>query len=241
MKNIKKFNFVYITICKINGKCYVGSHCTNNAKLDDGKYFGSGRAFSNAISKYTKKNFHRIILKHCENIIDARNLEGYYINMFDTIRPNGYNISPSGGMDRGMFGSHSEETKKILSDKRTGKAPWNKGRKNIYSSETLELMSQNAKQRIGSKNPNYGNTGIKSPLFGKKFSISHKANIKNAKLGSKNPNAKTYEIITPDNKKIISLSAADFVRNYPEYGINRYFIYIASSKDSYKNWKVKIL
>ena len=43
--NTKKFNFVYITICKENGKCYVGSHCTDKEDLDFNQYYGGGLYF----------------------------------------------------------------------------------------------------------------------------------------------------------------------------------------------------
>lgn len=35
---------------------------------------------------------------------------------------------------------HSEATRKIMSEARLGKSPWNKGKKNVYSKETLEKM-----------------------------------------------------------------------------------------------------
>jgi group I intron endonuclease len=119
----KKYKFVYISICKINGKCYIGSHCTNN--IND-KYFGSGQAIKNAIKKYKNENFLRIILKYYNTVEEARLSEGKYIRLFDTLQPNGYNVHKEGGTvygySIGMLGkTHTEETKekirKLFKDK----------------------------------------------------------------------------------------------------------------------------
>ena len=243
--NSKKFNFVYLTICKINGKCYVGSHTTNNENYDINRYYGGGVILQKAIKKYKKQNFHRIILKFCDTIIEARNLERHYIQLFNTLNPFGYNISPTGGMGENQFGLHSEDTKEILRKIRLGKTPWNKGKKyeETYDEEKAKKIKKNlsnlASKKIGEKNPNFGNKGEKNPLFGVEKSKEHKEKLKISKIGSKNPNSGTYEIITPDNKKYIVFSATEFITQHPEYNINRHFIYkISKMNNYYKGWKI---
>ena len=100
-------NIVYLTENLITGKKYVGSHTTEN--LED-NYLGSGNALKLSIKKHGKENFIRTIIKECESIIEARELEEVYIKEYNTLSPNGYNISPKGGI---LFGldCHSEETK----------------------------------------------------------------------------------------------------------------------------------
>lgn len=49
-----KYNFVYVTVNKINGHYYKGKHSTDN--IDDG-YLGSGCILQRAIKKYGKHNF----------------------------------------------------------------------------------------------------------------------------------------------------------------------------------------
>lgn len=236
----KKFNFVYLTICKINGKCYVGSHCTNNDNLDINKYYGGGLYFIKSFKKYKKENFHRIILKYCSSVLEARNLERIYIKLFDTLSPNGYNLSPTGGMGENQFGLHSDETKQKISKSNTGKEPWNKGKIGLtqLSNETKEKLKQ---LNLGENNPNYGNKGVKNPIFGVKKTKEHKEKLSITKLGSKNPNAGTYEIITPDDKKYFTISASGFIQEHPEYNINRFFIYNASklNGENYNGWKIK--
>jgi group I intron endonuclease len=108
-------HFVYITTNLLSGKQYVGSHST--CIIDDG-YLGSGWALQNAIKKYGRRNFVRKELEFFDDSISAHKAERVYIEKFNTLRPEGYNISPTGGT--GYNGNHSEETKKYLSDLQKG-------------------------------------------------------------------------------------------------------------------------
>jgi len=86
--------YVYLTLNKINGKCYIGSHLSR--KVND-NYLGGGSILRQAISKYGKKNFLNIVLLETCSLEEARNLEGKYISLFETLTPDGYNIHPDGG------------------------------------------------------------------------------------------------------------------------------------------------
>lgn len=92
-------NFVYLTTNLVTGKKYIGSHHTNN--FND-NYLGSGTLLKLSIKKYGSDKFTRIIVKHCRSIKEARLLEEFYIKEYNTLIPNGYNISPIGGS--GMVG-----------------------------------------------------------------------------------------------------------------------------------------
>ena len=157
-------NFVYITTNLVNEKQYVGSH---NGEEDD-SYLGSGRAILEAVKKYGNNNFKREILEECnpeENLI----LEEKYIKEYNTLIPNGYNISPTGGI--GLNHYHSEEVKQKISKKQKGRKlsdeskkkmskakkgkpvpgakgniPWNKGKKGV-SEKTSKKMSDAHKNR----------------------------------------------------------------------------------------------
>jgi group I intron endonuclease len=137
----KKYKIVYVTICKINGKCYVGSHASN--KEIDG-YLGSGQAIINAIKKYGRKNFLRINLKFYDTIEKARIDEEYYINLFETLKPKGYNVHAKGGTiygySIGMAGkSHSQESRNKIGN-------YNKNK--IISAETRSKISKTLQGHI---------------------------------------------------------------------------------------------
>lgn len=125
------FHYVYITTNTVNGKQYVGDHTTK--KLND-SYIGSGRPiFQQAVKLYGKENFKKEILQFFSTKHAAFNAQEKYIKKYNTLTPNGYNISPKGGH---MFkGSVSENTKELIRKSKLGennpmfgKPPGNKGK-----------------------------------------------------------------------------------------------------------------
>jgi hypothetical protein len=141
----KKFHFVYLTTNLVNGKQYVGDHSSDCV---DDDYIGSGRPyFKSAVHLHGKKNFERKILEFFETKELAFNAQSKYIIEYQTLYPNGYNLSPTGGcMKNGM---HSKESIEKMRKKHKGvrftqehKDNIGKSRKNIkYSEESKHLMS----------------------------------------------------------------------------------------------------
>jgi group I intron endonuclease len=137
-------NFVYITTNLINNKQYVGEHSTNDLNSKKTKnYLGSGILILKAIKKYKNKNFKKEILEYCNSKEDAFILQEKYIKQYNTLEPNGYNISPLGGLH--VSGCHSDLTKKKIGES-------NKGKKR--NEESIKRMSDGAKNR---KSPSYYN------------------------------------------------------------------------------------
>jgi group I intron endonuclease len=196
---MKKFYYVYITTNLVSNKQYVGEHSTNN--LNDG-YMGGGRPlFERAIKKYGKRNFIKEILEFFNTKEAAFNAQEKYIKLYNTLCPNGYNISPKGG--HAVGGSVSEETKKKISKKNKGKkrteetkikmrkpkseehkkklsearkgvSPWNKGKTGVYSEELRKQMSESRK---GISPPNKGKTPSEETR--EKMSIAAKKRYEN--------------------------------------------------------------
>jgi group I intron endonuclease len=173
-------NFVYLTTNLVNGKQYVGSHEGN---LND-SYLGSGKILRMAIKKYGIENFQREVIVKCDPSINLI-LEEKYIKEYNTLQPNGYNISPTGGTNKNG-GKLSEETKNKISKKLKGRKAWNKGipfsreskqkmsdkRKGIkLSEETKQKMTVFQKGRIKSpeecKNISESKKGQNNPMYGK--------------------------------------------------------------------------
>lgn len=191
----KKFNLIYVTICKINGKCYIGSHAANKEK---DPYLGSGIILWNAIKKYGINNFLRVNIKNYETILEARQNESKYILLFDTINPNGYNFDETGG--HGWNGSCiGEETRKKISETliKNGTSYWKKPRtpeqleilSKIHkgkklSEEHIQIISKNHK---GKKLSEEQKKKISESLKGKKKSDEHKLNMKGKNKGKISP------------------------------------------------------
>jgi len=179
---IMKYNYVYITTNLINGIQYVGDHSTNN--LDDG-YIGSGTYFKNAIKKYGKENFKKEILEFFDNKQDAFNAQFLIINKYNTLSPNGYNISPKGGY--GISNSFlNEETKKKIGLAHKGKINkalsfYNSNNKKglSYIDQMVKIYGENIgleKATIYKDKISLSTSGKNNPMFGKGDKISGNKN-----------------------------------------------------------------
>lgn len=109
----KQFNYVYVITNLTDNKQYIGEHSTDN--IEDG-YFGSGLYLEHAIKKYGKNNFKYEILEHFNSKQQAFDNQEKYIKKFNTLAPNGYNISPKGGYGKPKS-FLNEETKRKISEK----------------------------------------------------------------------------------------------------------------------------
>jgi len=189
---MNKFHYVYITTNLINGKQYVGEHSTNTLKNN---YYGSGLYLKHAINEYGKLNFKLEILEFFDTKENAFNAQEKYINKYNTLIPNGYNISPKGGHN--VKGCFSEESKyKIGAGNRGNSLIANnfgdrKGKNNgmygkKHSKETIEKFKIN-------------NTKQNNPMYGKHLSNITKEKLRNLHLG-KTHTEKTKQIIGEKNK-----------------------------------------
>ncbi len=160
--------FVYMWTNDINSKWYIGSH---KGTIEDG-YTGSGKIFLQAVEKYGIENFTRTILYEG---IDFREQEKLILDQLDaancTISYNLKNTSIGGnafGENHHWYGrSHSEETKRKLSE-------INKGKK--HTEESKKKMSESRKGT---------NAGEKCYWYGKKHTEESKKKISEASKGRK--------------------------------------------------------
>lgn len=192
---MKKYNYVYITTNVITKKQYIGDHSTND--LNDG-YLGSGRPYlKRSIKKYGKQHFKKEILEFFDTKEEAFDAQEKYINEYNTLNPNGYNISPKGG--NGVMGCHSDESiekmKKSLSNlsddvkKKYGNSQRGKKRgpfsiehrKKIGDSNRGKKWSNDQKN----KNKNFYK-GKNNGMFGKNHSLESRKKMSLSHIGKSN-------------------------------------------------------
>ena len=208
-------HYVYEITNNINGKKYIGKR-TCKCPIEEDKYMGSGYLLKKAIKKHGIENFTKKIL------FIAGNEEEAYQKEFETIEsvqayknPNYYNIQRGG--KGGWIGLKlSEETKAKLSLSKKGRYKgclnpnYNNhkliGEKNPMfgvspkermSKEKYEIWKKKMKEnKIGSKNPNYGNRGSKNPLA-KKVLLLNNYKIFDSIIDAKNyVNLKSPSVIS---------------------------------------------
>lgn len=125
--------FIYVITNDINSKAYVGLHAGTDLRKRWSNHLASARmgescALYNAIRKYGESKFHiTAVWSGYISPDKLKILERYYIRCFQTMKPNGYNLTQGGD---GSFGfKHSEEHKQLM-----------RGR--FVSDETRQKMSR---------------------------------------------------------------------------------------------------
>ena len=116
---------VYLARNRVNGKQYVGKTSKTLSRrrkhhecLARGK---SSHYFHCALRKYGYENFEWLTLATSEDSNELHSLEQEYISLFNTLAPNGYNLTKGGDGTPGWH--HSSETKAKQSASQLGRRP----------------------------------------------------------------------------------------------------------------------
>ena len=194
------YNCIYMYINKINNHKYIGQaknfykRHREHIRKSSNKY-----PIDKAFNKYGKENFEIVILK--ENLQTQCLLnfwESYYIDKYNCLSNENYNIA-SGGSNGNNFSGKTEE-------------------------EMIEIRNKMSKSHIGKHdgelNPMYGKYGEENPMYGKHHSEETKQKIGNANKG-KEGYWKTHEITQEVRDKISKTRKEKGVakgENNPNYG-----------------------
>lgn len=139
--------YIYLMTDTTNGMRYTGKHHYDKPELDP-NYHGSGTIISK-IYKKRPETIKEEYIKTCYSDEEMNSNEKHYIKVFDTLYPNGYNLTEGGD---GVVAC--EETRKKISEankKRIGE----KHKK--FSDEVKKKLSEIHKGlQSGNKHPMYG-------------------------------------------------------------------------------------
>lgn len=153
--------YVYKVINKINGKYYIGS--SKLSPNENKSYYGSGKAINDALKKYGKSNFTKVILAETEG--EAKTLETFILHDINAASdPLSYN------MTNNALGStfHSNEGRKNISQKLTGRKLSPEHRSNISKNKTgVRFENGYSKIRKDKGKPRLATQGRISPNVGK--------------------------------------------------------------------------
>lgn len=149
------FYLIYKITNNLNGKIYIGSHKTKN--INDG-YMGSGKYLNRAYLKYGLDNFTKEILFVFNNARDMYAKEAEIVNDEFLTEANTYNLK-RGGFGGFDFINSTGLNNKVGQCSKAGRAAAAKGggfKGKTHSDITRKLMSD---RRWGPSNPNYGMPG----------------------------------------------------------------------------------
>lgn len=198
--------FVYLIWHKPTGKCYVGQTVmtvaermrSHRSKAKNAKKCNE-MAVTAAIRKHGWGEFDYAILEQCNDQDELNDTERYWINHYDSLAPNGYNIQAGGtlGVDAAAARERrrqsaigralSDETKRKISEANKGK---------VVSDEAKAKM---AAAKIGSSRSDETKEKIRVAFTGRAITDEAKAKMSEARKaagharGSSHPKTKLTE------------------------------------------------
>lgn len=228
-----KYNFYYIYLTKnlVNGKSYVGWHATD--VLYDG-YLGSGIALKKAIKKYGKDFFINGILEFCKpNNIFEKEIE--WIEKLKTYGK-GYNLTKGGDGCLGL--KHSIESRKIMSEKHSGKILSKDHKKNIGKSleGNINIGGWNKNLHWDEKTKNKISIGNLNKTLSDKSKM-HMSESKKKLYSNKinHPRSKIWIVHTPEDKFLCIGTFRKF-RDKNKTIYNKYFQKIIETNSTIDGW-----
>jgi len=206
------YGIIYKVVNNVNGKIYIGQ-TIKSLELRIKNHAKQGSYLYNAINKYGIDSFKYSVIETCDTKEELDEMEFHYIKQYNSLAPNGYNLTLGGDGWCGL--NHSEKTKQQISDNlkiyyKTHAGP-NLGVK--YTEERRNRMSEMRKGTgVGEDNPFYGKkhtmetrykisqrllTTDKHPTRGKHLTPEWKEKIRVANIG---------KIISKEQREKISRS-----------------------------------
>ena len=174
-----------------SGHKYIGQTCNLQKRITSHKNIKNSRCsvFNRAIKKYGFENFDLEILKENLSQEEAHKYEEYYIKSYNTISPNGYNLT-SGGLN---YTRSTETSQKMSKSKKGIKIHDETSKQKIREYQTGKHRSDETKKKMS-----YSKIGENNHWYGK--------------YGDKHHSAKQYIITFPDGHEELIIGLAAFCR-----------------------------
>lgn len=179
--------YIYLITDTTNGMKYAGKHHYDKPELDP-NYHGSGTIIKN-IYKKRPETLKEEYIKTCYSEDEMSNDEKHYIKVFNTLYPNGYNLTEGG--DGGIC---CDEICRKISEAKKGKLI---GEKNpfygkTHSEETRRKISKSLKgvkhSEESRRKMSESRSGEKNIMFGKHHSEETRRKIRKSLKGKIPPN-----------------------------------------------------
>lgn len=203
------YGYIYETYDTLTNKYYIGKH---QGEYNE-NYFGSGKIITKIINERKDTLLNKPIC-FCETLDELNEKEKYYIKEYDSLIPNGYNISIGGDGGPIHFQKHTDESKQKMSEKKKGKPSTFKGKH--FTEEQRQLISDKVKEAYANgKGQNIDRTSYWTEENRKKKSEQMKGKIpwNKGKHGiyseetlEKLRNAAHNQICTEETRKKMSIS-----------------------------------
>lgn len=177
-----------------SGKSYIGQTNNFNRRTNGHASINSPcRALKNAILKYGWDNFSHEILVDNLTLEQANELETKFILEFNTLSPNGYNLTTGGNnkvasnetkkkISMSLTGrTISDATKIKISKIHKGKITSDETKRKISESHMGKILSEETKQKMKKRTQSEeSNLARSQKLKGRIFTEEHKQKIKDA-------------------------------------------------------------
>jgi group I intron endonuclease len=240
-----------------SGKSYVGQTCNLRNRFY-GHRSSSNRcvAIANSIKKYGFDSFLKEVIADNLTIDEANNLESFFINAFNTMAPNGYNLREGGANGR-MSQESKEKIRKGLINRPVSAETREKiGNANRGLVRSADVVMRHRDAITGRKHSQEHKDKISASAMGhcvskltrEKISASNtgyitsehtKKRLSDINAGEKHPRAKRWVLIDPFGNEHHALSLTEICK---ENGLSASLI-ARAAKTSYKHkgWKSFIL
>ena len=207
LQNRKKKMIIYKATNKINGIFYVGQTIRDIDKRKVSHKYNANKGchflFHKAIRKYGWNNFKWEVLCECSSKEELDEMEFHYIKQFNSLMPNGYNMTLETSGNLGF--DFSGENNPRYNDHRNYEE--------IHGMKGSERLKKKLSTRMKDAPNNIIHWKKKNPNYNPMNSEKSRKKLSKTRTGGKNPAAKyIYKFVLPNGKTYETDCLREFCR-----------------------------